>query len=104
MEIESNETSPNIPHQDNPAVPIQHAESVPIQDAEPTIQLLKEKLKKSDKKIEMLKKKLKLSQQRSHRLQKKVFSLKDVVKELWDKNLVSPNCEDMLNKKFKEYR
>ena len=65
MEIESNETSP-IPHQaipirlypNNPAIPIQDAESVPIQDAEPTIQLLKEKLKKSDKKIEMLKKKL----------------------------------------------
>ena len=45
-------------------------------------------------------KKLKLSQQRSRRLQKKVFSLKDVVKELRDKNLISPNCEDMLNQTF----
>ena len=72
---ETNETSPNIPHQDNPAVPIQDPESVS------TIQLLKDELKKSDKKIEKLKKKLKLSQQRSRRLQKKVFSLKDVVKE-----------------------
>ena len=94
MEIESNETSPNIPHQDNPAVPIQDPESVS------TIQLLKDELKKSDKKIEKLKKKLKLSQQRSRRLQKKVFSLKDVVKELRDKNLISPNCEDMLNQTF----
>ena len=66
MKIESNETSPNITHQDNPAVPIQDPESVP------TIQLLQDKLKKSDKKIEMLKKKLKLSQL-SRRLKKKVF-------------------------------
>ena len=94
MEIESNETSPNITHQDNPAVPIQDPESVP------TIQLLQDKLKKSDKKIEMLKKKLKLSQPRSRRLKKKVFSLKDVVNELRNKNLISQNCEDMLNQTF----
>ena len=49
----------------------------------------------------MLKKKLKLSQQRSRRLQKKVFSLKDAVKELRDKNMISPNCEDMFNQTFK---
>ena len=48
----------------------------------------------------MLKKKLKLSQQRSRRLQKKVFSLKEVVGELRDKNVISPNCEDMLNQTF----
>lgn len=93
METESNETSPNIIHQDNPAVPIQDPKSVP------TIQLLEDKLKKSDKKIEMLKKKLKLSQ-RSRRLKKKVFSLKDVVNELRYKNLISQNCEDMLNQTF----
>ena len=91
MEIETNETSPNTSHQDNLAVPIQDAESVS------TIKLLQDKLKKSDKKIEMLKKKVKLSQRHSHRLMEKVFSLKDVVKELRDKNIISPNCEDMLN-------
>jgi hypothetical protein len=67
MEINCNETSPNIPHQDVPAVFLQGTESVP------TIPLLKNKIKKSDKKIEMLKKKLKLSQQRSRRLQKMFF-------------------------------
>ena len=94
MEINCNETSPNIPHQDVPAVFLQGTESVP------TIPLLKNKLKKSDKKVEILKKKLKLSQQRSRRLQKKVFSLKEVVSELRDKKLISPNCEDMLNQTF----
>jgi hypothetical protein len=94
MEINCNETSPNIPHQDVPAVFLQGTESVP------TIPLLKNKLKKSDKKVEILKKKLKLSQQRSCRLQKKVFSLKEVVSELRDKKLISPNCEDMLNQTF----
>ena len=52
METESNEVSSNTSHRDNLAAPIEDGESVS------TIQLLQDKLKKSDKKIEMLKKKL----------------------------------------------
>lgn len=45
MEINCNETSSNIPHQDVPAVYLQDTESAP------TIPHLKDKLKKSDKKL-----------------------------------------------------
>lgn len=66
----------------------------------PTVHILQEKLNKSEKKVEELKKKLKVSQQRSRRFQKKVFSLKEIIKELKDKDLISTNCENMLNQTF----
>ena len=61
---------------------------------------LKEKLDKSSEQILHLKKKLKASQQRSRRLKIKVKSLKTVVKQLREKQLISSNCEEMLNQTF----
>ena len=61
---------------------------------------LKEKLDKSSEQILHLKKKLKASQQGSRRLKIKVKSLKTVVKQLREKQLISSNCEEMLNQTF----
>ena len=60
---------------------------------------LKKRLDKSSEQILELKKKLKASQQRSRRLKIKVRSLKTVVKQLREKQLIS-NCEEMLNQTF----
>ena len=50
-------------------------------------------------KVTTLKKKLKVSQQKSRRL-KKVKSLKDITKELSDKNLITSSCQEMLESNF----
>lgn len=59
---------------------------------------LKEELTKTHQKVSNLKKKLKTSNQTSRRLKTKVKSLKTVVKVLKGKNMISPSCEEMLNK------
>ena len=59
---------------------------------------LKTKLEKSSQHIMNLKRKLKASQQKTRRLRVKVKSLKTVVRCLRKKNLISLNCEEMLNK------
>ena len=61
---------------------------------------LTKKLNKANKQVTTLKKKLKVSQQKSHRLKKKVKSLKDITKELSDKNLITSSCQEMLESNF----
>ena len=83
--------------QGNPTFILQDSNVNPITE---NITKMQEKLRKSNKKIETLKRKLKTSQQRSRRLKKKVFSLKEVVHELRKKDLISTDCEHMLNQTF----
>ncbi len=52
------------------------------------------------KKVSQLKKKLKVSQQKARRLKKTVTSLKSIVKQLKEKDLISSACEEMLEKKY----
>ena len=61
---------------------------------------LTKKLNKANKQVTTLKKKLKVSQQKSRRLKKKVKSLKDITKELSDKNLITSSCQEMLESNF----
>ena len=49
-------------------------------------------------KVSQLKKKLKVSQQKARRLKKTVTSLKSIVKQLKEKDLISSACEEMLEK------
>ena len=61
---------------------------------------LQHQLRASKVKIVSLKKKLKVSPQRTGRLKKKVKSLEEIVKQLRQNNLVSSNCEELLNQTF----
>ena len=61
---------------------------------------LHQQLNESNEKVFSLKRKLKVSQQKSRRLKKKVTSLKTIVRQLRQDNLISSNCEDMLNQTF----
>ena len=54
------------------------------------------------KKVEILKKKLKLSQQKARRLKKRNTSLKGIVKQLKERDLISSACEEMLQRNFSE--
>ena len=58
-----------------------------------------EKIKDAhQQKVSQLEKKLKVSQQKARRLKKKVVSLKSIVKQLREKDLISSACEEMLEK------
>ena len=50
--------------------------------------------------VSMLKKKLKASQQKTRRLKKRNATLKGVVKQLKEKDLISAACEEMLQRNF----
>ena len=52
------------------------------------------------KKVSVLKKKLRLSQQRARRLNKRNVTLKGIVKQLKERDLISSACEEMLERNF----
>ena len=66
----------------------------------PLLDSLRQELKNKNEKIKSLKKKLKSSQQQSRRLKAKVTSMKEIVKSLKQQDLISNNCEEMLNQTF----
>ena len=57
---------------------------------------------KHQKKMTELKKKLKTTQQRAGRLKKRVTSLKSIVKQLKEKDLITSACEEMLERNFSD--
>lgn len=61
---------------------------------------VKRKMDSIIKQAESVKKKLKYSNAKVRRLKQKVKSLADVVSNLKDKNMISANCEAMLNNTF----
>ncbi len=61
---------------------------------------LRKKLNKANKNVTMLKKKLKMSQQKTRRLTIRVKSLKAITKQLREKNLITSNCEEVLERNF----
>eukprot|EP00795_Rhopilema_esculentum_P003236 gene3236-1558_t len=63
-----------------------------------TFNSLAKKLSSCKSHINLLKKKLKCSNQKSRRLKNNIKSLKSVVKALRNKNMISSNCEERLNK------
>lgn len=58
------------------------------------------KLEKTEEKVVNVKKKLKLTQQKNRRLNEKVSSMKSLINKLKSKELISANCEDLLEKNF----
>ncbi len=59
-----------------------------------------EKMKDAhQQKVSQLKKKLKVLQQKARRLKKMVTSLKSIVKQLMEKDLISSACEDFFTRK-----
>ena len=57
---------------------------------------------KHQKKMTKLKKKLKTTQQKAWRLKKRVTSLKSIVKQLKEKDLITSACEEMLERNFSD--
>ena len=58
------------------------------------------KLEHSHKKVMLLKKKLQTTQKRARRYKTQVNSLREVVADLKQKELITTPCEDMLNSQF----
>ena len=82
-----------------PALSFAYTDPIHTGHDQSTIEL-QHQLRASKVKIVSLKKKLKVSQQRTRRLKKKVTSLEEIVKQLRQNNLVSSNCEELLNQTF----
>eukprot|EP00795_Rhopilema_esculentum_P005624 gene5624-10836_t len=61
---------------------------------------LKARLDRSSQQVQQLERKLKLSQQQCRRLKVRVNSMKTVVKQLRKKNLISSNCEEVLDRQY----
>ena len=61
---------------------------------------LKKQLSIINEQVISLKKKLKVSQQKSRRMKIRVKSLKTIVKQLQEKQLISSSCEEMLQRHF----
>ena len=59
---------------------------------------LKSQLKKSNEQLVVLRRKLKTQRQKARRLKSKLTSLKGVIKKLKQKNLISDNCQEQLDK------
>ena len=75
--------------------------SVDAEHTPPTTNLEIQKIREAHKqKVLKLKKKLKVKQQRARRLNRRVTSLKSIVKQLKEKQLISSACEEMLERNF----